>query len=114
MVGPPVRGAELAPAIVGIFLVMRLQVREKVELERYARMPRRHDAVGDELAVGRRTEVAVDAHPRTPPPTPRPDAPPPAPPPPPRYSSIFCPPPERVGILLDPFPPSRWAGLKKL
>src|SRR3546814_4338336 len=29
-----------------------------------ARMPRRHDAVGDELPLARRSEMAVDAHPR--------------------------------------------------
>src|SRR3546814_14317753 len=27
-------------------------------------MPRRHDAVGDELPLARRSEMAVDAHPR--------------------------------------------------
>src|SRR3546814_7377981 len=42
---------------------MRLQRRKEVELERNARMPGRHDAVGDELAVGGRAEMAVDAHP---------------------------------------------------
>src|SRR3546814_4053720 len=63
MVGAPARRAELAPAIVGILLMMRLQRRKEVELERNARMPGRHDAVGDELAVGGRAEMAVDAHP---------------------------------------------------
>ncbi len=64
MVGAPVRGAELAPAIVGVLLMMRLQRREEVELERNARMARGHDTVGDELPVGGRAEVAVDAHTR--------------------------------------------------
>src|SRR3546814_18245152 len=62
MVGAPVRRAELAPAIVGVLLMMRLQRRKEVELERDARMARRHDAMGDELAAGRRTEMAVDAN----------------------------------------------------
>src|SRR3546814_2800702 len=44
--------------------MMRLQRRKEVELERDARMARRHDAMGDELAAGRRTEMAVDANPR--------------------------------------------------
>src|SRR3546814_4765115 len=38
MVGAPVRRAELAPAIVGVLLMMRLQRRKEVELERDARM----------------------------------------------------------------------------
>src|SRR3546814_16896576 len=59
MVGAPAGRTELAPAIIGILLMMRLQRRKEVELERDARMPRRHDAVGDELAVGGRAEMAV-------------------------------------------------------
>src|SRR3546814_1374048 len=43
MVGAPARRAELAPAIVGILLMMRLQRRKEVELERNARMPGRHE-----------------------------------------------------------------------
>ena len=63
MVGARIGGAELAPAIVGVFLMMRLQRREEVQLERDARMPCRHDAVGDELPVAGRSEMAIDAHP---------------------------------------------------
>src|SRR3546814_10803434 len=44
--------------------MMRLKRREEVEFEGDARMPRRHDAVGDELPLARRSEMAVDAHPR--------------------------------------------------
>src|SRR3546814_2988923 len=62
MVGAPVRRAELAPAIVGVLLMMRLQRRKEVELERDARMARRHDAMGEELAAGRHTEMAAAAN----------------------------------------------------
>src|SRR3546814_21098459 len=64
MIGARARRAELAPAVIGVLLMMRLKRREEVEFEGDARMPRRHDAVGDELPLARRSEMAVDAHPR--------------------------------------------------
>src|SRR3546814_18279188 len=63
MVGARGGGAELAPARIAVFLMMRLERGEEIQFERDTRMPRRHDAVGDELPLARRSELAVDAHP---------------------------------------------------
>src|SRR3546814_16238098 len=64
MIGARARRAELAPAVLGVLLMMRLKRREEVEFAGDARMPRRPDEVGDELPITRRSELAVDANPR--------------------------------------------------
>src|SRR3546814_20580005 len=63
MVGARGGGAELAPAIIAVFLMMRLERGEEIQFERDTRMPSRHDAVGDELPLARRSEMSVDATP---------------------------------------------------
>ena len=56
-------GLALALDIVGIFGPVLLERGEQVQFERHPRMPCRHDAVLDELALAVARHVAIEAHP---------------------------------------------------
>ena len=47
---------------IGVFVVVELERREKVELEADSRVHRRHHAVGDELDRPGAAEMAIEAH----------------------------------------------------
>src|SRR3546814_1705338 len=63
MVGARGGAAELAPATLAVFLMMRMERGEEIQFERDTRMPRRTDAEGDELPLARRSDMDADDHP---------------------------------------------------